>query len=540
MFVATNRYFLLFCLQLSALFSMLSSRICTAADQEEKKRPNILFIYTDDQSHRTVSCYPDAFEWVQTPNIDKLARQGTRFDHAYIGAWCMPSRATMLTGKHQHGIESMRMEGQYPGSAYDPEQCPFWPAEFRKQGYTTAQIGKWHTGVDAGFGRDWDFQIVWNRPKHPANAPNYYYNQLTSFQGKEPVMVEGYTTDNYTDWAIDFINGEGRDEEKPWYLWLCYGAVHGPFTPADRHLEDYADIDVPVPPSIYPPREGKPKYVQNMEYWEKGKNGEPVERQARETAPVGMKDFPGRSLKDWVRQYHQGVKAIDENVGRLLEALVASGQDENTMIVFTSDQGFAWGQHGFKSKVAPYRATVEAPLIIRLPGNHPAPVGSSVEAPVSGVDIIPTIYAQADIKPPWKMHGHDLTPLLKNPLHKWKHPAMLVHTGRNYGSATAIVPDNDDPALYHGPGVPWYVMLAEGKYKYVRNLVSGETEELYDMMEDPDELQNLALDPKFDRTLLRMRKATVEELKRTDADMADNLPPHGTETRRAQLRESSK
>jgi len=268
-------------------------------------------------------------------------------------------------------------------------------------------------------------------------------------------MVEGYTTDNYTDWAIDFINGEGRDEEKPWYLWLCYGAVHGPFTPADRHLEDYADIDVPVPPSIYPPRAGKPKYVQDMEYWEKGKNGEPVERQARKTAPVGMKDFPGRSLKDWVRQYHQGVKAIDENVGRLLEALVASGQDENTMIVFTSDQGFAWGQHGFKSKVAPYRATVEAPLIIRLPRNRPAPAGRSVTAPVSGVDIIPTIYAQAGIRPPWKMHGHDLTPLLKNPQHNWEHPAMLVHTGRNYGSATAVVPDKDDPALYHGPGVPW-------------------------------------------------------------------------------------
>ena len=124
-------------------------------------RPNILFIYTDDQSHRTVSSYPDAFEWVRTPNIDQLARQGVKFEHAYIGSWCMPSRATMLTGLHQHGIESMRMEGQYPGSAYDPEQCPFWPAVFRANGYTTAQIGKWHTGVDVGYGRDWDPIRIW-------------------------------------------------------------------------------------------------------------------------------------------------------------------------------------------------------------------------------------------------------------------------------------------------------------------------------------------------------------------------------------------
>ncbi|MBT6274907.1 MAG: sulfatase-like hydrolase/transferase [Chromatiales bacterium] len=105
------------------------------------ERPTILFIYTDDQSHRTVSCYPEAFDWVKTPHIDSLAKQGVRFSHAYIGAWCMPSRASMLTGHHQHGIESMRMEGTYPGSAYDPDKCPFWPKVFRENGYTTAQIG---------------------------------------------------------------------------------------------------------------------------------------------------------------------------------------------------------------------------------------------------------------------------------------------------------------------------------------------------------------------------------------------------------------
>ena len=125
-------------------------------------RPNILYIFTDDQSVRTVGCYPDSFDWVKTPNIDRLASQGVRFERAYMGAWCLPSRTTALTGKHAFAAESMRMEGEYPGCEYDPEQLPFWPKVFRENGYTTAQIGKWHTGTDTGYGRDWDFQLVWN------------------------------------------------------------------------------------------------------------------------------------------------------------------------------------------------------------------------------------------------------------------------------------------------------------------------------------------------------------------------------------------
>ena len=198
-----------------------------AADQ----RPNILFIYTDDHSHRTVSCYPEAYDWVQTPNIDALATTGVRFTHAYIGTWCMPSRATLLTGHHGFGVESMRMAGQYPGSEYDPQQCPFWPKIFRQQGYVTAQIGKWHTGTDTGYGRDWDHQIVWNRPRHINNSGAYYYDQMIEMNGGKAQLVEGYTTDNYTRWATEFIKGEHRDPDKPWYLWLCYGAGARPVHP---------------------------------------------------------------------------------------------------------------------------------------------------------------------------------------------------------------------------------------------------------------------------------------------------------------------
>ena len=470
------------------------------------ERPNILFIYTDDHSYRTVSCYPQAYSWARTPAIDRLAREGVRFESAYIGTWCMPSRATLLTGHHQFGVESMRMEGPYPGSAYDPEKCPFWPREFRKQGYVTAQIGKWHTGVDTGYGRDWDFQIVWNRPKHTENHQNYYYDQPITYQGGETKVLKRYSTDQYTDWAVDFMRGNGRDPNKPWYLWLCYGAVHSPYTPARRHLNDYPGIRVKTPADIFPPRPGKPDWAQLVDFWKKADDGSP--------------QFKKRSLSSWVRQYHQGVRAIDEGVQRLLTVLDETKQRQNTLIIFTSDQGFAWGQHGFRHKVAAYDANIRSPLIMSMPGQIPA--NRVCPTPVGGVDLVPTIFRFAGCELPWNMHGRDLTPLLKNPDADWPHPVLLTATGRKYGSDTNVIPQGKD--ALHGP-IPWYVMLRHERFKYVRPLIANELEELYDLHADPDELRNLAESPQYRATLNRMRAAATAELRRNRAGFVDGMPP---------------
>jgi arylsulfatase A-like enzyme len=490
---------------------------CTGGGSIDK--PNILFIYTDDQSTRTVSTYPDAYPWAETPNIDALAEEGIAFRQTYNGSWCMPSRATMLTGHHQYNVESMRMEGTYPGSTYDPEKCPFWPAVFRIKGYHTAQIGKWHTGTDTGFGRDWDHQIVWNRPRYPENAGKYYYGQLIETNGGQPELLEEYSTDQYTNWAVDYITDAGN-LDKPWFLWLCYGAVHGPFTPADRHLDAYPGIPAPEIRDIYPPRPGKPAYVQAQENWVPGPDGEPVE------VPKAFNyQQPGRPLKDWIRQYHQGVLAIDEGIGRIIRALKESGQYDNTVIVFTSDQGFAWGQHGFKTKVAPYYANIAAPLIFNLPDTRTSGFkGALVEHPVSGVDLPVTFFSLAGLGLPWRMDGRDLTPLLQDPGAEWDHPALMVSTCTSYGSDTDTIPEAGDPRLYWGPGVPWYVILAKGRYKYIRTLVEGETDELYDMVEDPDELHNLVGQGDFQEVVREYREMTLEELMRTGARFADRLP----------------
>ena len=490
--------------------------------------PNILFIYTDDQSYRTVSCYPRAYPWAKTPNIDRLATQGIRFAHAYLGTWCMPSRAALLTGHHPYGVRSMRMVGQYPGSTYDPKQCPFWPSVFRQHGYVTAQIGKWHTGNDAGYGRDWDYQVVWNRPKFPDNAGHYYYDQLISINGAPAKVNHGYSTDNYTCWADEFIRGAHRDRNKPWYLWLCYGAVHGPFTPAPRHRSAYPHPKVPTPADIYPPRPGKPGYMQNIAYWIKGPHGQPVMKGKGFTAlTVNTRGLYGNTLTDWVRQYHQGVLAIDEGVRKLMQALDETGQRKNTLVVFTSDQGFAWGQHGFRTKLAPYDSNVRAPFIVSMPGTIPE--GKVCEHPVGGVDLVPTFFHFAGIKLPWKMHGHDLMRLLKNPRADWTHPVLLTLTGRRYGADTDHVPT--DPKKRDIAGVPWWVFLRQGRYKYIRTLVKDDIEELYDLEHDPEELTNLALDRRYAKKLIDLRRAMLKELRRTGAGMVDRLPPIKTEFR---------
>ncbi len=484
------------------------------------KQPNILFILADDQSTKTVACYPEAWPWVKTPNIDALAASGVRFQGAYLGSWCMPSRAALLTGHWPHAIESMSMAGKYPGSTYDPQQCPFWPKTFREHGYTTAQIGKWHTGDDAGWGRDWDHQIVWNRPKHQENAGAYYETQILAIDGVEKT-VEGYPADNYTKWAGEFIRGEHRDAQKPWYLWLCYGSVHGPSKPAARHKGTYAGKEVPEPADILPPRPGKPDYLKKTQAWSRAADGRIIAGKSGEAvgdeAGKGGKDFA-----DWVRQVNECVPAVDEGVGELIKTLRETGQLENTLVIYSADQGFAMGEHGFRTKVAPYDANYRSPLIVSMPGTVAA--GKFCPQNVGSPDLVATFFAFAGLDQPWKMHGRDLTPLLRDPAAAWPYPCLYEHTGEHYGSdVTKMLRDNPKGAI-HKAGVPWYDAVVADGWKYIRYLRGTDGEELYDLRHDSEELHNLATSPEQHERLEKLRTALIAELHRTEAAYADSLP----------------
>jgi len=471
-------------------------------------RPNILLIYADDHSAKTLGCSERAYPLAKTPHIDRLAAGGIRFRSAYLGSWCMPSRASLLTGLHPHAIESLRMEGPYPGSTYDPDRCPFWPAAFRRAGYQTAQIGKWHTGTDAGFGRDWDYQAVWNRPANPANAGHYYGPQEIDFNGRRR-SVEGYPTDTYTQWACDYVRGQDaagtrlRDPDRPWYLWLCYGAIHGPTTPAPRHKGRLAGSKAVPPPDVIGPRPGKPGYLKKTQAWRRMPSGEIVTNQ-------------GQPYAAWLEQVQECMLAVDEGVGRVLEALAESGQLEDTIVIYTSDQGFANGEHGMRHKLAPYEATYAAPLIVSRPGTIPA--GKVCSRAVNAPDLVVTLFAQAGIELPWKMHGRDLGPLLADPDADWPWATLYEHTGKDYGSAVdrRLTADGGRAAV-HGH-VPYYVAIRRGGLKYVRYLAGAEPDELYDLDTDPDELENLAADPARAADLAAMHRALVTELAAADGE----------------------
>lgn len=471
---------------------------CRAANQ-----PNILYIFTDDQSTRSVSCYDEARPWVQTPHIDRLARSGMRFTTCYTGAWCQPSRVSALTGLLQHAAQTVRIT-DYPMAEYDPEQLRFFPSVLRKHGYETACIGKWHLGEDVGHGRDWDYSVIWDRGGGRHNAGAYYHGTLVRTNGGEREPLGGYSTDRYTELAVEYIKAR-KNGDKPWYLWLCYGGVHSPYTPAERDDTAYGDAtSSEIPIDIFGPRPTKPDHLKNMTRWGKDENGEP------------------KGYDQAVKKYHRAVKALDDGVGALMVALEESGQLDNTVIIFTSDQGFAWGQHGLKEKWAPYDAAICAPLIFSAPGRIQP--GTVCKEPVNGVDIVSTIHALSGIEPEWKMHGRDLSGLLANPEATLREPMLMINTIDEYGERNAENLKARDYDVFERNGLYAWMMMRDGQYKYIRHFKDHVIEELYDLDKDPDELNNLAMDSRHKKKLSELRIKAVSEFKKKDGGFVDYLP----------------
>lgn len=255
--------------------------------------PNILYIFSDDQSYRTVSAYPRSYNFANTPNIDRLAEQGVRFDQAYIGAKCVPSRATALTGRLQFAVESNYDGSDIPGNTY-------WFPTLRNNGYYMGMIGKWHYGAGAAahqHGTSWDWSVVWDHGAYSA-AGGYYYDQKVMINGTPQIDLGGYSTDRYTDYTEQFIHERAEEPDQPWFYWLAYAGVHGPYTPADRHigmLENEPETEIPA--DIYGPRYGKPIQFQDSK-WSVGADGKP--------------EWKRKSLDFWVKQQTEAVASIDE------------------------------------------------------------------------------------------------------------------------------------------------------------------------------------------------------------------------------------
>jgi arylsulfatase A-like enzyme len=482
---------------LSAIAAGLFASQVSAADTP---RPNILYVFTDDQSFRTLSCYPGAYPFADTPNIDRLARSGVMFTQAFPGAKCVPSRAMMLTGRLQFNVG---------------DKCDrYWAEDFRSQGYITGMIGKWHWGKGVTMhkhGTAWDWSVVWDHGQ-PEEHNTYYWGQSVHINGGPAEKLEGYSTDRYTDFAVNFIHQQSHSE-KPWLLWLCYGAVHGPYTPADRHAGSLENGPAtPIPADVFGPRPGKPEHMDMFTKWE-SVNGEPV--------------TSDRSLDSWVKQYSEAVRAIDDGVGRLCEALRSSGQLENTVIVFTSDQGFAWGEHGLRDKRYPYDAALRSPLIIANPARFAE--AAVCKHPINGPDIVRTLHTIAAVEPAIPLDGRDFTSLLMAPATEteWTDEPMLQsYTCSRYSSEAieqAITEGKWEQLTFDNS--PAWLMLHDGRFKYTRYLSADCIEELYDLATDPAELINLAVDPACHDTLKSYRDQATKAFLRKGATFVDKVPP---------------
>ena len=443
------------------------------------QRPNILFIFTDDHAAHAISAYGSKIN--TTPNMDRLANEGMLFKKCYVSnAICGPSRAVILTGKHSHLNGFFRN-----GITFNGAQQTF-PKILRKTGYTTAVIGKWHLrSTPTGF--DYFDVLVGQGP---------YYNppmKTTDDDGKVvTVKHTGYTTDIITDKALAWLK-QDRDPKKPFMLMYQHKAPHRNWQPGPKHLTMFDGEDIPEPETLWDDYKGRTSAAskqamtvarhlnENDLKLNRGPgNLTPEQRKVWEAA-YGPKNeafrkanLTGKALVKWkyqryIKDYLRCVQSVDDNLGRVLDYLDKSGLAENTVVIYSSDQGWYLGDHGWYDKRWMYEESLIMPLLVRWPGVvKPRSVNTDI---VSNLDFAETFLDLAGAKTPADMQGTSLVPLFKGQTPKdWR-----THFYYHYYE----FPGAHSVARHYG--------VTDGRHKLIHFYQNKEWE-LFDLGKDPNEL----------------------------------------------------
>jgi len=479
--------------------------VASAAGQERGPRPNILFIFSDDHAYQAISAYGSRVN--QTPNIDRLAREGLLFRNCFVtNSICGPSRAVILTGKYSH-LNGMTVNGP----AFDGSQVTF-PKLLRAAGYETAIVGKWHLKSDPTGFDHWEVLI--------GQGP--YYNP-TLIRNGERKQHEGYTTDLITDHALEWLRG-GRDRDKPFLLMFQHKAPHRRWLPNLKHLHLYDDVNIPEPETLFDDyaTRGTAAHTQDMtiavtmddEDLKLVTPGELNDEQRKVwEAAYGPKNaafraarLEGRELVRWkyqryLKDYLRCVASLDENIGRVLEYLDEAGLAENTLVVYSSDQGFYLGEHGWFDKRFMYEPSLRTPLVARWPKEIRA--GQTCDAFVSNLDLAQTFLDVAGVKAPPEMQGASLRPLLAGATPADWRKSFYYH-------------------YYEFPG--WHSVrkhygVRGERYKLIHFYELDEWE-LYDLASDPQELRNLYGEPSQAENVQRLKRE-LERLRRAYRDETD-------------------
>ncbi|MCC6511372.1 MAG: sulfatase [Pirellulaceae bacterium] len=468
----------------------------------DKQPPNILFIFSDDLAYQAISAYGDSRKLLETPHMDRLAREGMRFDRCLVGnSICGPSRATILTGKYSH------MNGFYnnSNSRFDSSQVTF-PKLLQAAGYSTAIMGKWHLVSDPVGFDEW----------HILPGQGIYYNPPMIHKG-EKVKHTGYTTDVITDLSIDWL--KKRDKTKPFMLMSQHKAPHREWSPAIRHLGWDKDRQHTEPETLFDDFAGRSRAVvehdmgidktfTELDAKLKPAPGlTPEERQQWDAyyeprnAAYRQAKLSGKELVRWrynryMHDYLGCVKAVDESVGRLLEYLESEGIADNTIVVMTSDQGFYLGEHGWFDKRWIFEESLRTPLLVRWPGSVKA--GSSSSELVSLVDFAETFLDVAGQPIPAEMQGRSLVPVLKGETPADWRKSFYYHY-------------YEYPSPHHVR--PHYGVVTD-RYKLVHYYNTDVDEwELMDRQKDPLETKSFYNDPAYTDTV-RELKTELERLRR--------------------------
>jgi len=490
--------------------AMLTASLVAAA---APRPPNIVFIFSDDHAYQAISAYGDERKLLATPNIDRIAKGGIRFDRCLVpNSICGPARATILTGTYNH-INGFPNNSN---SRFDGAQTTF-PKLLQKAGYQTAIVGKWHLGSDpTGF----DFwQIL--------PGQGIYYNPPMVKMG-EQVKVPGYTTDIITDVSLDWL--KSRDKSKPFLLMTQHKAPHREWAPALRHLNTDQDRVYDEPATLFDDYAGRgiaerdqdmtlaktfnerdAKFVapnsltpEQLKEW--NAYYEPRNAKFRAANPQG-KDLVRWRYQRYMHDYLATIRAVDESVGRILDYLDQAGLADNTIVVYASDQGFYLGEHGWFDKRWIFEESVRTPFLVRWPGvTKPGTVNQDL---VSNLDFAETFLEAARVPIPAEMQGRSLVPILRGQTPADWRKSFYYH-------------------YYEWPQPhrvrPHYGVVTD-RYKLVRFYGTGDDYwELFDRQKDPNELKSYYNDPAYAKT-----KAELEvELARLRKEykVPDVTPPH--------------
>lgn len=494
-------------LSLGLLITLMFSSPLLA--QEEKKSPNIVLMISDDHAYQAISSY--GHELNETPNIDRIAKEGVLFTRATVtNSICAPSRAVILTGTHSF------INGKVDNlQSFDWDQKNF-PKEMQKAGYATAMVGKIHLdGLPQGF----DYSMV-------LPGQGHYYNPDFIVNG-EKKRFEGYVTDITTEYALKWLKEE-REKEKPFLLIYNQKAPHRNWKPATEYLNLYNEKDFTPPDTYFDPEtgyqgRGTAAKTQEMEIahhaqWghdfkflvdpkgqETGFQNElnrlnknqrslweaaygPKNRAFVEKYFSGDKDFMDaysreREIALWkynryIKDYLRTIQSVDDGVGEVLDYLEENDLSENTIVIYTSDQGFYLGEHGWFDKRFMYEQSLRTPLLIRYP--REIRPGTVIDELVQNLDLAPTLLDFADVQIPSSMQGKSFRKLMNGKSKNWRD--AIYYTYYEYPSVHMV-------KRHYG--------VATKRYKLIHFYYDIDEWEMYDLQEDPKEMKNIYADPEY-------------------------------------------